>query len=262
MTQSELHPVVFVGAGPGDPELITVAGRRALEEADVVVYAGSLVSKEMLSWTKPGVEAKDSASLDLGAIVEILLEGHRKGQRVVRLHTGDPSLYGAIREQIEELDRAEVPYRVIPGVTAAFGAAAALGLEFTLPEVCQTLILTRAAGRTPVPEAEALESLASHRTSMAIYLSGALAEKTAQSLEPALGPDAPLCVVYRATWPEEQIVWTTVRDLARDMTRAGVNKHALILAGPAVSMLKSTNKPPASKLYDAKFSHGCRTASK
>ena len=261
MIQTKMHPVLFVGAGPGDPELITVAGRRALEEADVVVYAGSLVSKEMLSWTKPGATATDSASLDLEAIVCILIEGHRKGQRLVRLHTGDPSLYGAIREQIEELDRADVPYRVIPGVTAAFGAAAVLGLEFTLPEICQTLILTRASGRTPVPEAESLESLAAHRTSMAIYLSGALAEKTAQSLEPALGSDAPLCVVYRATWPEEHIVWTTVRDLGRDMAQAGVNKHALILAGPAVSMLKSTTKPPKSKLYDATFSHGCRNAS-
>ncbi|MFH1134513.1 MAG: precorrin-4 C(11)-methyltransferase [Pseudomonadota bacterium] len=258
MSNLELFPVVFVGAGPGSPDLITVAGRRALEQADLVVYAGSLVSREMLDWTGPGVELVDSASLDLEAIVRILAAGQRAGGRVVRLHTGDPCLYGAIREQMDLLDEAGIPYRVIPGVTAAFAAAAALGLEFTLPETTQTLVLTRAAGRTPVPEKEDLKALAAHGSSLAVYLSAGLADRVREALEPEYGPDEPLAVVYKASWPDEKIIWTTVARLAGDLAAEGAGRQALILAGPAVSALARKKQAPKSKLYDAGFSHGYR----
>lgn len=153
-----LHPVLFVGAGPGDPELITVAGRKALEEADLIVFAGSLVSRDMLGWARPEAETVDSAGLDLEEIVGHLIRGHQNGRKVVRLHTGDPSLYGAVREQFARLEASGVPFRIIPGVSAVFAAAAALGIEYTLPEISQTLILTRMAGRTLVPEAENLKA--------------------------------------------------------------------------------------------------------
>jgi precorrin-4/cobalt-precorrin-4 C11-methyltransferase len=204
MNDTERHPVVFVGAGPGDPELITVAGMRALEAADLVVYAGSLVSRDMLQWTKPDTRHIDSAGLNLKEIVDYLADGYEKGLRVVRLHTGDPSLYGAVAEQFRILNERKVPYRVIPGVTAAFAAAAALKMEFTLPETCQTLILTRIAGRTPVPETEDLGRLAESKASLAIYLSAGKAEDVAAKLTPSYGEDAPVAVVYRASWPDEK----------------------------------------------------------
>ena len=260
MSDMELFPVVFVGAGPGSPDLITVAGRRALEQADLIVYAGSLVSREMLTWARPEAEIVDSAPLDLDAIVDKMASGYRAGQKVVRLHTGDPSLYGAIREQMNLLDAEAIPYRVIPGVTAAFAAAAALGLEFTLPETTQSLILTRAAGRTPVPDKEELKSLAAHGSSLAIYLSAALADRVREALEPEYGPDCPLAVVYRASWPDEKIIWTTVSRLGDDLAAQGAGRQALILAGPAVKALADKKQAPKSKLYDASFSHGYRQA--
>lgn len=253
------NPVIFVGAGPGDPELITVAGRKALEAADLVVYAGSLVSPEMLSWCKQGVRAVDSAGLDLKEIVEAMVAGWREGLRVVRLHTGEPSLYGAVAEQYRALDKAGVDYRVIPGVTAAFAASAALALEYTLPELCQTLILTRAAGRTPVPEKEDLESLAAHKASLAIYLSATQAEKVGPVLARAYGDEAPLAVAYRVSWPDQKIFRTTPVDLAQDLKEQGIDRHALILAGPA---LAGAGEAKGSRLYDPTFSHGHRTARK
>ncbi|MBU2550886.1 MAG: precorrin-4 C(11)-methyltransferase [Proteobacteria bacterium] len=252
-------PILFVGAGPGHPDLITVAGRRALEAADLIVFAGSLVSRDMLTWARPDAECVDSAGMDLEAIVERMTTGFENGLRVVRLHTGDPSLYGATREQFIALEKRGVPYRVIPGVTAAFAAAAALGLEFTLPEVCQTLILTRASGRTPVPEAEDLAGLAAHRASLAVYLSGGLTDEVASALVPAYGPDAPVAMVYRASWPDEQIIWTTASRLADDVARAGLTRQVLILAGRAVEVLQQGGHAPASKLYDAGFEHGFRS---
>jgi precorrin-4/cobalt-precorrin-4 C11-methyltransferase len=258
MSEKELYPVIFVGAGPGDPDLITVAGRRALEEADLVVYAGSLVSRDMLGWCRPEAECVDSAGLDLPAIVERLVSGHRTGRRVVRLHTGDPSLYGAVNEQFAVLGVEGVPYRVIPGVSAAFAAAAALRMEYTLPEVCQTLILTRAAGRTPVPEAEDLASLAVHNAGMVIYLSAGRAGATAEALAGSYGWAAPAAVVYRASWPDEKIVLTTLERLAQTMAEAGIGRQALIIVGPAVEALVGEKGSPRSKLYDPGFSHGYR----
>jgi precorrin-4/cobalt-precorrin-4 C11-methyltransferase len=251
------HPVIFCGAGPGDPELITVKGQRALAEADLIVYAGSLVPEAVLRWKKPTCAAVNSAALHLGEIVATLVDAYRRGQRVVRLHTGDPSLYGAIYEQIAELDKREVPYRIIPGVTAAFAAAASLGIEYTLPEISQTLILTRMAGRTPVPETESLAALAAHQASMAIYLSTGLADEVARVLSDAYGPDSPCAVVYRASQPEEKVIWTTAAELPRTLTTVGITRQALIIAGRVLGV-GTDGLQSQSRLYARNFSHGFR----
>ena len=254
---SKTHPVLFVGAGPGAPDLITVAGRRALEAADVVIYAGSLVPEAVLVWTRKEAACVNSASMDLGRIVAEMERAHRAGKRVVRLHTGDPSLYGATFEQMGELDRRGIEYRVIPGVTAAFAAAASMGVEYTLPEISQTLILTRMAGKTPVPEAESLEALARHRASMAIYLSLGLVDKVAAVLSTHYGSDAPCAVAYKVSHPEEKILRTTVGKLTEAVADAGITRQALIIVGEVlkVSADRMTHK---SKLYDSGFSHGYR----
>ena len=186
MNRQTDNPVVFVGAGPGDPNLVTVAGKNALEKADLVVYAGSLVSQEMLTWCQPECETISSAGLNLDQIVETMAKAHGQGKKVVRLQTGDISLYGALPEQLAALADRGIPWRIIPGVTAAFAAAAALGLSYTLPESCQSLIFTRAGGRTPMPEAENLASMAAHGCSIAIYLSAALSEEVGPDPVPGL----------------------------------------------------------------------------
>jgi precorrin-4/cobalt-precorrin-4 C11-methyltransferase len=257
MTADHSHPVLFVGAGPGDPELITVKGRKALEAADLVVYAGSLVPEAMLSWTRPGTPAVNSASLPLEEIVAAMARAHRSGQRVVRLHTGDPSLYGAIFEQMAELEKMEIPYRVIPGVTAAFAAAAALGIEYTLPEVAQTLILTRAAGRTPVPASEDLAVLAAHRTSMAIYLSMGQIETVAATLAGAYGEKAPCAVVYRASQPGEKVIRTRLNELVARVRSEGISRQALIIVGRVLEFAPQ-DMEAKSKLYDRDFEHEYR----
>ena len=251
------NPVLFVGAGPGDPELITVKGQRALREADMVIYAGSLVPKELLKWTKPDAEALNSASMHLAEIVDAINDAVTEGKRVVRLHTGDPSLYGAIFEQMVELQKRSIPYKVIPGVTAAFAAAAAMGLEFTLPEISQTLILTRMAGRTPVPEKENLAALAAHQTSMAIYLSISMIEEVAAVLAKSYGLDAACAVVYRASQPDEKIISTTLRDLAGDVKKENITRQALIIVGKVLEYSHHDPVTP-SKLYDKQFKHGHR----
>ena len=258
MAELKTFPVTFVGAGPGDPDLITVAGRRALEEAELIVYAGSLVDPRMLDWARPESRKVDSAGLTLEEMVATMADGYHVGQKVVRLHTGDPSLYGAVREQFEALEKRGVPFRVIPGVTAAFAAASALRLEYTLPEVCQTLILTRISGRTPVPSDEDLSRLASHQTSMAIYLSAGRLEAVAETLRPAYGPEGAAAVVYRASWPDQKVVLTTVDGLADDAAAAGINKQAVILVGPALSGLTADGRRTRSRLYDPAYSHGFR----
>jgi precorrin-4/cobalt-precorrin-4 C11-methyltransferase len=251
------NPVLFIGAGPGDPELITVKGQRALMEADVVIYAGSLVPEALLQWTRPATTALSSASMDLEAIIDAIESAHSEGKRVVRLHTGDPSLYGAIFEQMVELQRRGIPYKVIPGVTAAFAAAAALGLEYTLPEVSQTLILTRMAGRTPVPEKENLTDLAKHQASMAIYLSMSMANEVAGILTAAYGKNATCAVVYRASQPEEKVIVTTLKKLAERIEAEKITKHALIIVGKVLDV-SPENLQHKSKLYDREFKHGCR----
>lgn len=251
------HPVLFVGAGPGDPELITIKGQHALRQADLVIYAGSLVPGELLKWTGPDTKALSSASMHLDEIIGTIARAVKEGKRVVRLHTGDPSLYGAIFEQMAELQKQSIPYKVIPGVTAAFAAAAAMGVEFTLPEISQTLILTRMTGRTPVPENENLASLAAHQTSMAIYLSISMIDEVAAILAESYGNDAACAVVYRASQPEEKVIKTKLKDLAKDVKKGGITRQALIIVGKVLE-ISPDDTVTASKLYDKKFKHGHR----
>ncbi|MGQ9920674.1 MAG: precorrin-4 C(11)-methyltransferase [Desulfobacca sp.] len=253
---TERFPILFVGAGPGDPELITVKGQRALAQADLILYTGSLVPEALLTHARPGVMRVDTASLDLEDIVRRLIAGYEAGQRVVRLHTGDPSLYSAIQEQIALLRQAQVPYQVIPGVTAGAAAAAALGQELTIPGITQTVIYTRMAGRTPVPAAESLESLASHGATLVIYLSSHLLEQLVASLIPQYGPETPAVVVYRASWPDEMIIRGTLATIAQQVQAAGIRRQALILVGRALA--PAEGQATRSKLYDAAFSHGYR----
>ncbi len=253
------HPIIFCGAGPGDPELITVKGQKALQQADLVLYAGSLVPEAVLTWTRPQAERISSARMTLDRIVAAMADAFGEGRRVVRLHTGDPSLYGAIFEQIVELQKQRIPYAIIPGVTAAFAAAAAMGIEYTLPETTQTLIFTRMAGRTAVPDAESLESLAHHNASMVIYLSMGMADRVAATLAKTYGPDARCAVAYKVSHPQEKIIMTRVGDLAARVLENRIDRHALILVGPAVDR-QQDHAEVRSKLYDPEFDHGYRSA--
>ena len=256
MTDTD-NPVIFAGAGPGDPELITVKGQLALKRADLVIYAGSLVPEALLKWADPKAKTLNSASMNLEEIIAEIENAYIKKQKVVRLHTGDPSLYGAIFEQMAELQKRSIPFSVIPGVTAAFAAAAAMKLEYTLPDVSQTLILTRMAGRTPVPEAEALEALASHKTSMAIYLSISVIDDVAKVLAKTYGPEAVCAVAFCVSQPEEKILFTNVKNLVETVKKANITKQALIITGKVLEIGHDTLKHK-SKLYDKNFSHGCR----
>lgn len=248
--------VHFVGAGPGACDLITVRGMNRIKEADVIIYAGSLVNPELLSYAKVDCEIYNSAHMTLDEVVAVMREAEAAGKGTVRLHTGDPSVYGAIREQMDLLDGYGIAYDVCPGVSAVFGAAASLACEYTLPDVTQTLILTRAEGKTPVPEKENLRSLAAHRASLVLYLSSGLARKVRQEL--LLGGYAehtPVAVVYKATWPEEKIIRTTLAKLPEDMEVAGITKTALIIVSPALGSVYEK-----SRLYDAAFATEYRGA--
>jgi precorrin-4/cobalt-precorrin-4 C11-methyltransferase len=257
MTASH-HPIIFCGAGPGDPELITVKGQKALAAADLVLYAGSLVPEAVLAWAPASAERISSADMALDQIAETMAGAYEAGRKVVRLHTGDPSLFGAMREQMDELDARDIPYRVIPGVTAAFAAAAAMGIEYTLPELTQTLILTRMAGRTPVPERETLAALARHGASLVIYLSMALTDGVAQVLSETYGPQAPCAVAYRVSQPQERIVRTRVGDLAATARAGAIDRLAVIMVGPALADPSAIGRL-RSKLYDKEFTHGYRS---
>jgi precorrin-4/cobalt-precorrin-4 C11-methyltransferase len=246
--------VHFVGSGPGDPELITVKGRRLLEEAEIVVYAGSLVKEKVLCWCKEGVEIHNSASMDLYEITALIIKASKEGRRVVRLHTGDPALYSATAEQMEVFDRAGVPYEVTPGVNAAQAAAASLKSELTMPEVCQTVIFTRYPGRTPVPDKERLQALASHRATICIFLSVAMIEEVVRELREGYPPDTPAAVVYRASWEDELIVRGTLEDIARKVKEAGIKRHAVILVGKSIG----EGRGQRSRLYSKGFKHGFR----
>ncbi len=248
-------PVLFVGAGPGDPELITLRGARALAEADVVVWAGSLVHPALLGHCRPGAEIHDSAGLDLPRIVEIMVEGSRAGRSVVRLHTGDPSLYGAIAEQIDELDALGVPHAVVPGVSSFAASAAVLQAELTRPGLSQTVILTRRAGRTPVPDGQDLASLASHRATMCIFLSVGSIGSVVDDLLTHYETRTPVAVVANVTWPEQRVMRGTLADIAARIAEAGVEKTAMIVVGDVLA-----EPGERSKLYDPEFSHGYRQA--
>ena len=251
-----IGPIAFVGAGPGDVELITVKGRRLLDNAGCIVYAGSLVNPAILAGCK--AEIHDSAGMDLDAIIETMATAWRHGLSVVRLHTGDPSIFGAIKEQMQRLDALDIPYLVVPGVSSAFGTAAALKAELTLPEIAQTVIITRQEGRTPVPDLEKLRLLATHQTTMLIFLSVSMIETVVLELLAGGYPqDTPVAVVEKATWEDERIVMGTLADIAGKIREAGISKTAMICVGRVFADLPIT---AASKLYDKEFSHGSRTA--
>jgi len=251
-------PVAIVGAGPGDIELITVKGRRLLDEADTIVFAGSLVNKEILNDCDCDAKIFDSKGMNLDEIIEVLAGDWKKGKRVVRLHTGDPSIFGAIKEQMQELDKRDVPYTIVPGVSSAFGAAAALNAELTLPEVAQTVIITRQEGRTPVPELERLRLLASHQTTMLIFLSVSMIETVVTELcEGGYALDTPVAIVEKATWEDESILLGTLNDIAEKVKTAGIKKTALICVG---KVFTNSDLAAVSKLYDRNFSHGTREA--
>jgi precorrin-4/cobalt-precorrin-4 C11-methyltransferase len=250
--------VHFVGAGPGDTELITVKGARLLQQAEVVVYAGSLVDRELVRTYAPDARVWDSAAMTLEETTAALAEAVAAGLRAVRLHTGDPAIYGAIQEQMAALDALGIPYAVVPGVTSAFAAAASLRQELTLPEVSQTVIITRLAGRTPVPERERLSEIARIGATLVVYLSVAMVEEVvAELLQGAYTPETPVAVVSRASWSDERTVEGTLADIAAKVTAAGIGKQAVILVGD-VLRARREGLSAVSKLYDADFSHGCR----
>jgi precorrin-4/cobalt-precorrin-4 C11-methyltransferase len=243
----------FVGAGPGDPKLITVRGQELLEQARVCIWAGSLVDPRLLELLPAGAEVHDSAPLTLEQIIELCRDAERRDLDVVRLHTGDPSLYGAIREQQSRLDALGISWQVIPGVSSFQGAAAVLGCELTVPELCQSVVLTRVGGRTPVPPAESIEIYARTGATLCLFLSVDALPQISARLSPILGNECPAAVVYRATWPDQSIVRGTLADIGDQVRAAGSGRQAMVIVGKA---LLSTG--PESQLYAAGFSHGHR----
>jgi precorrin-4/cobalt-precorrin-4 C11-methyltransferase len=247
--------IYIMGAGPGDPELITVKGQKILRQATIIIFAGSLVNPDLLRLAPTGCEIYDSSGLTLEEVMTILKRGCTAQQTVVRLHTGDPSLYGAIREQMDQLERSGINYEVIPGVSSFSAAAAALKQEYTLPGVSQTVILTRMAGHTAVPGRESIAALAAHQATMVIFLSiGMITELVAQ-LRTGYPPDTPAAVVYKASWPEERIIRGTLGEITALVRQDGMKKTALLLVGRFLG-----KEYELSKLYDREFSHEFRKA--
>ncbi len=249
--------VAFVGAGPGDPELITLKGVRAIQAADVIIYAGSLVNPEILAYAREGAKIYNSAEMTLEQVIEVMEESAARGKQVARIHTGDPSIYGAIQEQMDILGRKNISYTVIPGVSSFLAAAASLRREYTLPGVSQTVILTRMEGRTPVPPGETLGELAKHGATMGIFLSVQDIERVMAELGRGYAPETPVAVVYKASWPEEKILKGTLADIAEKVEREGISKTALILVGGFLG-----SEYERSRLYDPEFSHGYREKSR
>lgn len=228
--------VYFVGAGCGAKDLITVRGKNLLEKADVIIYAGSLVNKELIEYAKEDCEIYNSAYMTLDEVIDKMKKAEDEGLTTVRLHTGEPSIYGAVREQMDILDEYNIPYESCPGVTACFGAASTLDVEFTLPGVTQSLIITRMEGRTAVPEKESIESFAAHGASMAIYLSAGMLEELSERLMAGgYSKDTTAALVYKATWPEEKVFVCTVETLPKVAKENGITKTAMVLVGDAIS---------------------------
>lgn len=247
--------VHFVGAGPGAVDLITVRGKEFLEKADVIIYAGSLVNPELLKYAKDGCEIHDSAKLDLGQVIEIVQKAEKENKMTVRLHTGDPSIYGAIREQMDELDKLGFEYDVTPGVSSFCGAAAALNMEYTLPGVTQSVIITRMEKRTPVPERESVEELSKHGATMVFFLSAGDTQTLSRRLiEAGVAKDTPAAIVYKATWDDEKKFVTDVENLPKVAVENGINKTALIIVGNSVKQADYEK----SKLYSPDFTTGFR----
>ena len=240
--------VHFIGAGPGDPELLTIKGKRLIDSADVIIYAGSLVNKKVLDDRKESAVVYNSAYMTLPEVIQVVKEAEAKGLSVARVHTGDPSIYGAIREQMDALDRLGISYEVIPGVSSFLAAAASMKKEYTLPGVSQTVILSRLEGRTPVPEKEKILSLSKQHATMIIFLSVGKIEVLVQLLSESYERDTPAAVVYKASWPEEVIVYGTLETIADKVKAAGITKTALVVVGDFLG-----NAYELSKLYDQNF---------
>lgn len=247
--------VIFVGAGPGDPELLTVKAARLLETCQCCIYAGSLVSPEVLALLPAAARKHDSASMTLEETTAVCASAALLGDDVIRLHTGDPSLYGAIREQMRELTRLGIDYEVVPGVSSFQAAAAALKTELTAPEVSQTVILTRTSGRTPMPAGQELVEMARIGATLCIFLSVHQMAQVADDLTAYYGADCPIAVVYRASWPDQVIIRGTLEDIAGKVAAAGIGKTAMIIVGRALE-----SSGPVSRLYHSGFSHGYREA--
>lgn len=245
--------VYFVGAGAGDPELLTIKGKRLIDNADVVIYAGSLVNPEVLKDVKKGCAVYDSAGMNLEEVLDVMKAAEAEGKTTVRVHTGDSSIYGAIREQLDALDKLNIEHEVVPGVSSFLAAAAAMQKEYTLPDVTQTVILTRMEGRTPVPERESIEELAKHRTTMVLFLSVGMIDELVMKLKTSYPETTPVAVVYKASWPDQKIIYGTLSDIAAKVKEAGIKKTALVTVGDFLG-----NEYELSKLYDKTFTHEYR----
>ncbi|WP_448820019.1 precorrin-4 C(11)-methyltransferase [Cetobacterium sp.] len=248
-----MEKVYFIGAGPGDPELITVKGQRLVKEADVIIYAGSLVPRQVIECHKDGAMIYNSASMTLEEVIDVTVKAVKEGKKVVRVHTGDPAIFGAHREQMDMLDEHGIEYEVIPGVSSFLASAAAVKKEFTLPSISQTVICTRLEGRTPVPEKESLESLASHRASMAIFLSVHMIGDVVKRLATHYPMTTPIAVVQRATWEDQKIVLGTLETIEEKVKKDNITKTAQILVGDFLG-----DKYEKSLLYDKYFTHEFR----
>jgi precorrin-4/cobalt-precorrin-4 C11-methyltransferase len=246
--------VIFLGAGPGDPELLTIKAAKVIKIADVIIYAGSLVNPKVLSGSKEGAQIYNSAQMNLDEIILMMEKSTNEGKLVARVHTGDPAIYGAIAEQIQYLKAKNIPYEIIPGVSSLFASAAALEAELTQPEVSQTVIITRPSGRTPKPEREAIFRLAEHQATMCIFLGVHMIGKVVSELLTFYDPITPVAVVQKASWDDEKIVRGTLEDIAHQVQDAGITKTALIVVGDVLG----TDAVTPSKLYDAHFTHEYR----
>lgn len=240
--------VSFIGAGPGDPELLTVKGKKIIDSADVIIYAGSLVNPQVLADAKKEAVIYNSATMNLEEVIQVIKEAEDKGKKVARVHTGDPAIYGAHREQMDRLDELGIEYEVIPGVSSFLATAAVLKKEYTLPGVSQTVILTRMEGRTPMPQREKLLDLAQHNATMIIFLSVGMLEEMSQILRQAYRPETPAAVVYKATWEDQKIVYGDLTNIAERVRAAGIKKTALTVVGDFLG-----NEYELSKLYDKTF---------
>ncbi len=250
-----MNKIVIIGAGSGDPELITLKGKRYLEAADIVVYTGSLLNPEYLKYAKPSAQLYDSAKMGLPEMLKVMVEGIKAGKNVVRLHDGDPSFYGAIQELMHGLDKEGVGYWRIPGISCLLGGAAALNRELTLPNISQTIIITRPEGRTPVPDRESIAKLAQHQATMVIFLGTPHIAKVMVELQKGGYPkDTPVSVVYKATWPEQKIVLGTIADIVEKVKKEGITETALIFVGKVMN----PDAYDLSKLYDPTFTTGFR----
>jgi precorrin-4 C(11)-methyltransferase len=247
--------VYFIGAGPGDPELLTIKGKKIIDSADVIIYAGSLVNREVLKDIKSGAKVYNSATMHLEEVIEVMKEAEKKNLMTARVHTGDPAIFGAHREQMDALEREGIEFCVIPGVSSFVAAAATLKKEYTLPEVTQSIILTRMEGRTPMPEKESIEAFAKHQATMVIFLSANRIEELVEQLQTSYPVDTPIALVYKASWPEEKIIQGNLGNIAELVRKANITKTGLIVVGRFLG-----DQYALSKLYDKHFSHEYREA--